>query len=195
MIIFFLFKAGWSHIDKLEEINFDSIRLCFQVFDRDNGKQIGLVVSHVFRNKNAYNEPRICHISRRDSSVNGGDEIYLLCNRIKIKKKIIVRFFEQNDEKKVIWKEELNKSHLIIHHQCAMILKSPPYHDKYLMETRKCFIQLDSDGENSEAIEFEYTPCQQNSMYICVFKKKKININYNHKYFHRIHRIQCKKIM
>lgn len=65
-----------------------AIRLCFQVFikDSDNKYNIPLapIVSEPIHNKNAMCDLKIVRLSKPSCSVAGGDDIILLCEKVKL---------------------------------------------------------------------------------------------------------------
>ncbi|XP_029468060.1 transcription factor p65 isoform X2 [Rhinatrema bivittatum] len=147
----------------LEELKGDydvnAVCLCFQIFIRDQSLgqfvPLPLVVSHPIYDNRAPNtaELKICRVNKNSGSCLGGDEIFLLCDKVQ-KEDIEVRFFLDT------WEAKGNFSQADVHRQVAIVFRTPPYLDPNIREPVKVQMQLrrPSDKEVSEAMEFQYLP-------------------------------------
>lgn len=103
-------------------------------------------------------EVKICRLSAAVSSAEGGDDLFLLVEKVN-KKNIKVRFFqEENGE--TIWEDWGIFSETDVHHQYAIALRTPPYKDKDIEQVVDVQIQLvrESDQDKSEPKSFKYKP-------------------------------------
>lgn len=148
------FAAGFDHRSTPSTIDLNAVRLCFQVFlERTHeGKTtfslpLTPVVSDIIYDKKAMSDLVICKLSRPSSSVAGGDEIILLCEKVKTKieklmfasielmvnivlqvtkEDIRVRFFETNNGQ-VAWEDFGEFQHSNVHKQVAISFRTPQY--------------------------------------------------------------------
>ncbi|XP_068443612.1 transcription factor p65 isoform X2 [Clinocottus analis] len=142
-----------------EEFDLNSVRLCFQAFiTLASGELIPLepVVSQPIYDNRAPNtaELKICRVNRNSGSCKGGDEIFLLCDKVQ-KEDIEVRFFQDS------WEGKGTFSQADVHRQVAIVFRTPPYRDSAnLSEPVRVKMQLrrPSDREVSEPMDFQYLP-------------------------------------
>ncbi|EMP39227.1 Transcription factor p65 [Chelonia mydas] len=142
------------------DYDLNAVRLCFQVWVQDpvgtgHLVPLPLVVSQPIYDHRAPNtaELKICRVNRNSGSCLGGDEIFLLCDKVQ-KEDIEVRFFKDS------WEAKGSFSQADVHRQVAIVFKTPPYQDQALREPVTVQMQLrrPSDKEVSEAMEFRYLP-------------------------------------
>uniref|UniRef100_A0A8C0IY24 RELA proto-onco, NF-kB subunit n=2 Tax=Chelonoidis abingdonii TaxID=106734 RepID=A0A8C0IY24_CHEAB len=142
------------------DYDLNAVRLCFQVWVQDpvgtgHLVPLPLVVSQPIYDNRAPNtaELKICRVNRNSGSCLGGDEIFLLCDKVQ-KEDIEVRFFKDS------WEAKGSFSQADVHRQVAIVFKTPPYQDQALREPVTVQMQLrrPSDKEVSEAMEFRYLP-------------------------------------
>ncbi|KAK9881169.1 hypothetical protein WA026_014518 [Henosepilachna vigintioctopunctata] len=121
------------------------------------------VFSHAINNlKSALTgELKIVRLDHCTSPANGGREIFFLVERV-TKKNIKVRFYELDDDDHVTWEDYGRFNDLDVHHQYAIVLKTPPYKNKEISSQVKVFVELvrPSDNARSEPKEFTYIPVQ-----------------------------------
>ncbi|XP_016318487.1 putative transcription factor p65 homolog isoform X4 [Sinocyclocheilus anshuiensis] len=141
-----------------EEYDLNAVRLCFQVsITLPSGELFPLepVVSQPIYDNRAPNtaELKICRVNRNSGSCRGGDEIFLLCDKVQ-KEDIEVRFFQDS------WESKGSFSQADVHRQVAIVLRTPPYRDANLTEPVRVKMQLrrPSDRELSEPLDFQYLP-------------------------------------
>ncbi|KAM6909500.1 transcription factor p65 [Xenentodon cancila] len=141
-----------------EEFDLNSVRLCFQAsITLPAGDLFPLepVVSLPIYDNRAPNtaELKICRVNRNSGSCKGGDEIFLLCDKVQ-KEDIEVRFFQDS------WEGKGTFSQADVHRQVAIVFRTPPYRDNNLTEPVKVKMQLrrPSDREVSEPMDFQYLP-------------------------------------
>uniref|UniRef100_A0A9J8B9M6 V-rel avian reticuloendotheliosis viral oncogene homolog A n=1 Tax=Cyprinus carpio carpio TaxID=630221 RepID=A0A9J8B9M6_CYPCA len=141
-----------------EEYDLNAVRLCVQVsITLPSGELYPLepVVSQPIYDNRAPNtaELKICRVNRNCGSCRGGDEIFLLCDKVQ-KEDIEVRFFQDS------WESKGSFSQADVHRQVAIVFRTPPYHDPNLTEPVRVKMQLrrPSDREVSEAVDFQYLP-------------------------------------
>lgn len=141
-----------------EEFDLNSVRLCFQAsVTLPTGELFPLepVVSQPIYDNRAPNtaELKICRVNRNSGSCKGGDEIFLLCDKVQ-KEDIEVRFFQDS------WEGKGTFSQADVHRQVAIVFRTPPYRDTNLSEPIRVKMQLrrPSDREVSEPMDFQYLP-------------------------------------
>nr|XP_020471975.1 transcription factor p65 [Monopterus albus] len=141
-----------------EEFDLNSVRLCFQAsITLPTGEPFPLepVVSQPIYDNRAPNtaELKICRVNRNSGSCKGGDEIFLLCDKVQ-KEDIEVRFFQDS------WEGKGTFSQADVHRQVAIVFRTPPYRDTNLAEPIRVKMQLrrPSDREVSEPMDFQYLP-------------------------------------
>ncbi|XP_037663266.1 proto-oncogene c-Rel isoform X2 [Choloepus didactylus] len=157
------FSVPEQQLLDIEDCDLNVVRLCFQVFLPDEHGNLTTalppVVSNPIYDNRAPNtaELRICRVNKNCGSVRGGDEIFLLCDKVQ-KDDIEVRFVLNNWEAKGIF------SQADVHRQVAIVFKTPPY-CKAIMEpvTVKMQLRRPSDQEVSESMDFRYLPDEKDT--------------------------------
>ncbi|MGH0156836.1 UNVERIFIED_CONTAM: hypothetical protein FKN15_040649 [Acipenser sinensis] len=101
---------------------------------------------------------KIVRMDRTAGCVTGGEEVYLLCDKVQ-KDDIQVRFYEE-DETGGYWEAFGDFSPTDVHRQFAIVFKTPKYRDLNLQKPTSVFVQLKrkSDNETSEPKPFTYHP-------------------------------------
>ncbi|XP_052428170.1 proto-oncogene c-Rel [Carassius gibelio] len=168
------FNVPRDQLLQTEEYDLNVVRLCFQVFLQDEtgmyNTALPPIVSNPIYDNRAPNtaELRICRVNKNSGSVKGGDEIFLLCDKVQ-KDDIEVRFFTQTWEAKGLF------SQADVHRQVAIVFKTPAYCDTNITVPVTVRMQLrrPTDQEVSEAMEFRYLPDDKDP-YGCQEKKRKI---------------------
>ncbi|XP_004478661.1 transcription factor p65 [Dasypus novemcinctus] len=140
------------------DYDLNAVRLCFQVTVQDPaGRPLHLppVLSHPIFDNRAPNtaELKICRVNRNSGSCLGGDEIFLLCDKVQ-KEDIEVCFTGPG------WEARGSFSQADVHRQVAIVFRTPPYADPSLQAPVRVSMQLrrPSDRELSEPMEFQYLP-------------------------------------
>nr|WAQ14797.1 REL proto-oncogene NF-kB subunit [Lateolabrax maculatus] len=154
------FNVPHEQLLQTEEYDLNVVRLCIQVFLQDeNGhytRQLNPIVTNPIYDNRAPNtaELRICRVNRNSGSVKGGDEIFLLCDKVQ-KDDIEVRFFSTDG-----WEAKGSFSQADVHRQVAIVFKTPPYYNTSIIESVTVHMQLrrPSDQEVSEPMDFRYLP-------------------------------------
>ncbi|KAM6949606.1 transcription factor p65 [Aplochiton taeniatus] len=141
-----------------EEFDLNAVRLCFQAsITLPTGELVALEpqVSQPIYDNRAPNtaELKICRVNRNSGSCRGGDEIFLLCDKVQ-KEDIEVRFFQDS------WEGKGTFSQADVHRQVAIVFRTPAYRDANLSEPVRVKMQLrrPSDREVSEPMDFQYLP-------------------------------------
>ncbi|KAL0832653.1 hypothetical protein ABMA28_000845 [Loxostege sticticalis] len=157
---------------KLIQLNI--VRLKFSAHHPDSDEEIcAPVFSDPIRNLKsaATNILKICRLSRIHGRVSGHDDVIMLVERV-IKKNIMIRFFELNEDGKETWSDTGRFLESDVHHQYAIVFTTPPYENLNITTKRQVFVELvrPSDGKKSDPVEFYYTPEP-----ILQNKKRKLN--------------------
>ncbi|KAK2896749.1 hypothetical protein QQF64_005703 [Cirrhinus molitorella] len=168
------FNVPREQLLQTEEYDLNVVRLCFQVFLQDEtgmyNTALPPIVSNPIYDNRAPNtaELRICRVNKNSGSVKGGDEIFLLCDKVQ-KDDIEVRFFTPT------WEAKGSFSQADVHRQVAIVFKTPAYCDTTITAPVTVRMQLrrPTDQEVSEPMEFRYLPDDKDP-YGCQEKKRKI---------------------
>ncbi|XP_055484955.1 proto-oncogene c-Rel isoform X2 [Psammomys obesus] len=157
------FNVPEQQLLDIEDCDLNVVRLCFQVFLLDEHGNLTTalppVVSNPIYDNRAPNtaELRICRVNKNCGSVRGGDEIFLLCDKVQ-KDDIEVRFVLNDWEAKGIF------SQADVHRQVAIVFKTPPYCRTILEPvTVKMQLRRPSDQEVSEPMDFRYLPDEKDA--------------------------------
>ncbi|XP_061819117.1 proto-oncogene c-Rel isoform X1 [Nerophis lumbriciformis] len=154
------FNVPREQLLQTEEYDLNVVRLCIQVFLQDETSHctqaLNPVVSNPIYDNRAPNtaELRICRVNSNSGSVKGGDEIFLLCDKVQ-KDDIEVRFFSSDG-----WEAKGSFSQADVHRQVAIVFKTPPFYNTSIAESVTVHMQLrrPSDQEVSEPLDFRYLP-------------------------------------
>uniref|UniRef100_A0A8B9P9M2 RELA proto-oncogene, NF-kB subunit n=1 Tax=Apteryx owenii TaxID=8824 RepID=A0A8B9P9M2_APTOW len=141
------------------DYDLNAVRLCFQVWVRDGGPgglhPLPPVLSQPVYDNRAPNtaELKICRVNRNSGSCRGGDEIFLLCDKVQ-KEDIEVRFSAEG------WEAKGCFSQADVHRQVAIVFRTPPFREPALRApvTVRMQLQRPSDRERSEPMDFRYLP-------------------------------------
>ncbi|XP_037635718.1 nuclear factor NF-kappa-B p105 subunit isoform X2 [Sebastes umbrosus] len=147
-----------------KEMDLSVVRLMFTAFlpDSDGGfsRRLEPAVSEPIYDSKAPNASnlKIVRMDRTAGCVSGGEEVYLLCDKVQ-KDDIQVRFYEEDDSG-MTWEALGDFSPTDVHRQFAIVFKTPKYRDLNLQKPTSVFVQLKrkSDNETSEPKPFTYHP-------------------------------------
>uniref|UniRef100_A0A3Q2XCG0 Nuclear factor kappa B subunit 1 n=1 Tax=Hippocampus comes TaxID=109280 RepID=A0A3Q2XCG0_HIPCM len=147
-----------------KEMDLSVVRLMFTAFlpDSDGAftRPLHPVLSHPIYDSKAPNASnlKIVRMDRTAGCVSGGEEVYLLCDKVQ-KDDIQVRFFEEDDSG-LTWEALGDFSPTDVHRQFAIVFKTPKYRDQNLQKPTPVMVQLKrkSDSETSEPKPFTYHP-------------------------------------
>lgn len=150
------------------KIDPNKVKLCFQAFCRGPLGQVFHVCEEIFSDtiqnmKSAETgELKICRMDRVAGCCSGKDEIFILVEKV-CKKNIQVRFFELDDQNREIWSDIGLFTEHDVHHQYAIVFRTPPYKTTDIRESVVVKVELlrPKDGAKSEAISFTYKPLRR----------------------------------
>ncbi|XP_030046614.1 nuclear factor NF-kappa-B p105 subunit [Microcaecilia unicolor] len=151
-------------IQQTKDMDLSVVRLMFTAFLPDsNGsftRKLEPVISDPIYDSKAPNASnlKIVRMDRTAGCVTGGEEIYLLCDKVQ-KDDIQIRFYEE-DENGGFWEGFGDFSPTDVHRQFAIVFKTPKYRDINIVKPAAVFVQLrrKSDLETSEPKPFLYYP-------------------------------------
>ncbi|XP_027707585.1 nuclear factor NF-kappa-B p100 subunit isoform X1 [Vombatus ursinus] len=138
------------------------VRLRFSAFLRDSDGSFSLPLSpvisqpiHDSKSPGASNL-KISRMDKTAGSVRGGDEVYLLCDKVQ-KDDIEVRFYEDDENG---WQAFGDFSPTDVHKQYAIVFRTPPYHKMKIERPVTVFLQLKRKrgGDVSDSKQFTYYP-------------------------------------
>ncbi|XP_071440754.1 nuclear factor NF-kappa-B p110 subunit isoform X2 [Hetaerina americana] len=146
-------------------MNLNIVHLCFEALYEDGrGHLMHLcekVVSASIRNMKCAQtgELKICRIDKHVSCCLGGEDVFVLVEKV-AKKNIQIRFFELDEEENEIWEDFGKFTELDVHHQYAVVFRTPRYRDVNIEQPVDVFLQLyrPSDKDTSDPIRFTYKP-------------------------------------
>ncbi|CAN8177759.1 unnamed protein product [Coccothraustes coccothraustes] len=146
------------------EYDLAAVRLCFQVWVRGPGglRPLPPVLSQPIYDNRAPStaELRICRVNRNSGSCRGGDEIFLLCDKVQ-KEDIEVRFSAEG------WEAKGSFAQADVHRQHAA-LRDPALRAPV---TVRMELQRPSDRQRSAPVDFRYLPHQGDLQ--CIEEKRK----------------------
>ncbi|XP_074038892.1 nuclear factor NF-kappa-B family member relish isoform X2 [Leptinotarsa decemlineata] len=147
-----------------KSINLNIVCLRFDAFVKQNGVLFPIcepIYSHGINNlKSALTgDLKIVRLDFCVSPAKGNKEIFILVERV-TKKNIKIRFFELDDNDRVVWEDYGRFNDLDVHHQYAIVFKTPKYRDENITSPVNVFIELvrPSDNARSEPRDFRYIP-------------------------------------
>uniref|UniRef100_A0A8D2IXC3 Nuclear factor kappa B subunit 2 n=1 Tax=Varanus komodoensis TaxID=61221 RepID=A0A8D2IXC3_VARKO len=138
------------------------VRLRFSAFLRDSNGNFSLALKpvisdpiHDSKSPGASNL-KISRMDKTAGSVRGGDEVYLLCDKVQ-KDDIEVRFYEDDENG---WQAFGDFSPTDVHKQYAIVFRTPPYHQAKIDRPVTVFLQLKRKrgGDVSDSKQFTYYP-------------------------------------
>ncbi|CAD5120983.1 unnamed protein product [Dimorphilus gyrociliatus] len=102
---------------------------------------------------------KITRIDKKEGCCTGGDEIFLLCEKVQ-KNDIEVRFYETNAQGELVWEDFGKFGVQDVHKQFAIVFRTPAYHDTKIIRDVTVFMQLrrKQEREASNSISFVYVP-------------------------------------
>ncbi|CAG9768669.1 unnamed protein product [Ceutorhynchus assimilis] len=155
-------KALAEHESKT--INLNIVRLRFDAYIVKNGIRNPIcppIFSHGINNLKCAltGDLKIVRMDHCSSKAKGGQEIFLLVERV-TKKNIRIRFFELDDDEQEVWEGDGKFSELDVHHQYAIVFRTPAYRDQDITGPVQVYMELvrPSDSARSEMREFRYIP-------------------------------------
>ncbi|XP_055970102.1 nuclear factor NF-kappa-B p105 subunit isoform X2 [Sorex fumeus] len=151
-------------LQQTKEMDLSVVRLMFTAFLPDSTgsftRRLEPVVSDAIYDSKAPNASnlKIVRMDRTAGCVTGGEEIYLLCDKVQ-KDDIQIRFYEEQ-ENGGVWEGFGDFSPTDVHRQFAIVFKTPKYKDVNITKPASVFVQLrrKSDLETSEPKPFLYYP-------------------------------------
>ncbi|BFZ11484.1 hypothetical protein BsWGS_14523 [Bradybaena similaris] len=170
------YQTGFDHAQS--NIDLNVVRLCFQVFlPNEQGKVTRVVppvVSQPIHDKKSSKDLVICRVDKSSGKARGGDEVFLLCDKVN-KEDIKIRLFEENDQGNTIWEDFGDFGQGDVHRQYAIVFRTPAYHSQDITKPVEVSMQLQrpSDGETSESIPFTYMPDDPDPDRIAEKRKRK----------------------
>ncbi|XP_023221027.1 nuclear factor NF-kappa-B p110 subunit-like [Centruroides sculpturatus] len=164
--------------EESKRINLHVVRICFEAGIFEEGAQwqsLCKTYSDPIANQKSTDtgELKITRIDKYSGSCKGGDEVFLLCERVN-KKDIKIKFFEEKDGESR-WEAEADFTDSDVHHQVAIVFKTPPYRNIDINQSVEVRVQLfrPSDNETSKSIPFEYEPALKDTTSYDLSKKKR----------------------
>lgn len=161
-----------GHCVNIQDTDMNVVRLCFETkyLDRHGRwEHLNPVLSDAVYDKKSTNtsELKICRMNKKMGPCNGGQEVYLLCDKVQ-KEDISVIFRKDN------WEAKADFSQTDVHRQVAIVFKTPPYKDLSILspETVEVFLKRIADKECSETVEYTYLPIETDSYHIQIKKKR-----------------------
>uniref|UniRef100_A0A673X5F1 Nuclear factor of kappa light polypeptide gene enhancer in B-cells 2 (p49/p100) n=1 Tax=Salmo trutta TaxID=8032 RepID=A0A673X5F1_SALTR len=167
-----------NELGRIMDLNIVRLKFTAYLQDSNGGFSRALkpVVSNpIFDSKspNASNL-KISRMDKTSGSVLGGDEIFLLCDKVQ-KDDIEIRFYEEDGS----WEAFGDFSPTDVHKQYAIVFKTPPYHSTEIDRSVTVFLQLKRKkvGDCSDPKQFTYVPQIQDKEEVQRKKQKPLPYN------------------
>ncbi|XP_027139162.1 nuclear factor NF-kappa-B p100 subunit isoform X4 [Larimichthys crocea] len=164
-----------KELGKVMDLNIVRLKFTAYLQDSNGGftRALKPVVSNPIYDSKSPNASNL-KISRMDKTcgtVLGGDEIFLLCDKVQ-KDDIEIRFYEEDDEGG--WEAFGDFSPTDVHKQYAIVFKTPPYHSAEIERPVTVFLQLKRKkaGDSSDPKQFTYIPQVQDKEEVLRKKQK-----------------------
>ncbi|NP_001158458.1 v-rel reticuloendotheliosis viral oncogene homolog-like [Saccoglossus kowalevskii] len=170
-----MFQKGQKF--SVEDFELNVVRLCFQAFLRDpkdpNGRfiiPVSPIVSHPIHDKKG-TSLNIARVDRTSGSASGEDEVFILCDKVQ-KDDIEVCFSHSPSD----WVGRGQFGANDVHRQVAIVIKTPPFKTKDIKEPVivQMFLKRPSDLEESDPIDFLYTPVDPDVQGVSAKRKRKV---------------------
>ncbi|KAK0152454.1 Nuclear factor NF-kappa-B p100 subunit [Merluccius polli] len=150
-----------KELGKVMDLNIVRLKFTAYLQDSNGGftRALKPVVSNPIYDSKSPNASNL-KISRMDKtcgSVLGGEEIFLLCDKVQ-KDDIEIRFYEEDEEG--AWEAFGDFSPTDVHKQYAIVFRTPPYHSAEIQRPVTVFLQLKRKkaGDSSDPKHFTYIP-------------------------------------
>ncbi|XP_077387998.1 nuclear factor NF-kappa-B p105 subunit isoform X2 [Festucalex cinctus] len=149
--------VGGAACVQAKEMDLSVVRLMFTAFlpDSDGAftRPLQPVLSHPIYDSKAPNASnlKIVRMDRTAGCVSGGEEVYLLCDKVQ-KDDIQVRFFEEDDSG-LTWEALGDFSPTDVHRQFAIVFKTPKYRDQNLQKPTSVLVQLKRKSDDKEEVQ------------------------------------------
>ncbi|XP_070980765.1 nuclear factor NF-kappa-B p100 subunit-like isoform X1 [Oncorhynchus clarkii lewisi] len=149
-----------KELGKIMDLNIVRLKFTAYLQDSNGGFSRALkpVVSNPIYDSKSPNASnlKISRMDKTSGSVLGGDEIFLLCDKVQ-KDDIEIRFYEEDDGS---WEAFGDFSPTDVHKQYAIVFKTPPYHSAEIERQVTVFLQLKrkKGGDCSDPKQFTYVP-------------------------------------
>ncbi|KAL5018885.1 hypothetical protein ScPMuIL_004607 [Solemya velum] len=148
-----------------KDMHLNVVRLCFRAYLCDENGQYNrmlprVVSDPIYDSKSpGANALKICRMDKYGGCCTGGEEVFLLCERVQ-KDDIDVRFVEQDDDGNTLWESYGNFGPFDVHRQYAIVFKTPQYRNTNIDKAVNVLIMLQrkSDKEVSDPKSFTYYP-------------------------------------
>ncbi|KAG8178714.1 hypothetical protein JTE90_024836 [Oedothorax gibbosus] len=160
--------------------------LCFEAFMNGCSISQKLFSRPIKNDKAPSSNLKIIHMSRCSGSWEGGEDVILLCEKLKKADKIEINFYTEG-ENDVLWKENGIFNQADMYHQVTAILfKTPKFQNNSGGEV---FIKLHrpSDEHSSKPRKFNYIPDENDSLRLKNSKKRKLTSEYMDSSFGQTH--------
>lgn len=168
-----------------KSMDLNIVRLKFTAYLQDsNGsytRALKPVVSNPIYDSKSPNASnlKISRMDKTSGSVLGGEEVFLLCDKVQ-KDDIDIRFYEEEEDSG--WEALGDFSPTDVHKQYAIVFKTPPYRCANIQRPVTVFLQLKrkKGGDCSEPKQFTYTPHNQDKEEVQRKRMKALPQPYDH---------------
>nr|XP_046209703.1 nuclear factor NF-kappa-B p100 subunit-like isoform X4 [Oncorhynchus gorbuscha] len=168
-----------KELGKIMDLNIVRLKFTAYLQDSNGGFSRALkpVVSNPIYDSKSPNASnlKISRMDKTSGSVLGGDEIFLLCDKVQ-KDDIEIRFYEEDDGS---WEAFGDFSPTDVHKQYAIVFRTPPYHSAEIERQVTVFLQLKrkKGGDCSDPKQFTYVPRVQDKEEVQRKKQKPFSYN------------------
>lgn len=168
-------KDDIRNIENYQSVDLNAVCLAFDLYLNNERKD--RKISKPIYDSKSISKLGISKISCPSSSVSGGGEIFLFCDKVH-KKDVAVQFLDKINGIEKEWSVIYSKD-LFIHHQVAMIFKAPKYHKLNIDRSVLTYLRLmrPSDGATGPSIPFEYYPAPGEYIFLSICDHHRIANN------------------
>nr|ACJ36224.1 relish [Penaeus chinensis] len=152
--------------EEAKNMDLNKVVLRFQAFQYDKKiesyRPVTLPVDSdiVYNLKNATTgELKIVRMSACSAPCTGGTEIWLLVEKVR-RNNVQIKFFELDENDREVWSGYGDFSDTDVHHQYAIVFKTPRYRYTNLSTAVRVKVQLErpTDRDTSEPLDFTFMP-------------------------------------
>ncbi|XP_052006456.1 uncharacterized protein LOC127660363 [Xyrauchen texanus] len=172
-----------KELGKAMDLNIVRLKFTAYLQDSNGGftRSLKPVVSNPIYDSKSPNASnlKISRMDKTSGSVLGGEEVFLLCDKVQ-KDDIYIRFYEEEEDGG--WEAFGDFSPTDVHKQYAIVFKTPPYRCTDISRPVTVFLQLrrKKGGDCSEPKQFTYIPHNQDKEEVQRKRMKALPQPYDH---------------
>ncbi|XP_074649590.1 nuclear factor NF-kappa-B p105 subunit-like [Tubulanus polymorphus] len=179
----------------LDLIQLNVVHICWKAYLPDVNGNFTVMLNPVYSNpiydskSPSSNQLKICRMSRGAGSCTGGDEVFLLCEKVP-RDDVNVLFYEIDPMNRISWQQLGKFGPSDVHRQCCIVFRTPPYWNTDIQQAINVNVRLirkSDPNDVSDSVSFTYYP-QADHEEIMRKRKKKIDFYSNTSVFTPIYK-------